>query len=95
MWALSGTTAASFDGTETVRDWRARVSRRGTVRRLVRRASTGGAYVRRVRFAKQDGNDISPGLTGYGRLMQLELWDFGVPMAHLDWSRLPDFTASP
>ena len=58
---------------------------------------TDGHYVRRVRFAKQSGNDITPDLDGYGALAQLELWDFGVPVTHLDWSRLPDFTeaASP
>ena len=58
---------------------------------------TDGQYIRRVRFAKQSGNDITPDLDGYGALAQLELWDFGVPVTHLDWSRLPDFTeaASP
>jgi hypothetical protein len=53
---------------------------------------TDGQYVRRVRFAKRPGNDISPDLDRYGGLIQFELWDFGVPVAHLDWSRLPDFT---
>ena len=58
---------------------------------------TDGQYIRRVRFAKQSGNDITPDLDGYGALAQLELWDFGVPVTHLDWSRLPDFAeaASP
>lgn len=53
---------------------------------------TDDQHVRRVRFAKQAGHDISPGLTGYGSLRQLDLWDFGVSTAHLGWSRLPDFT---
>jgi hypothetical protein len=53
---------------------------------------TDGQYVRGVRFAKQAGNDITSDLDGYGALTQLELWDFGVSVAHLDWSRLPDFT---
>ncbi|HEY0717966.1 MAG TPA: hypothetical protein VGD68_10150 [Streptosporangiaceae bacterium] len=53
-----------------------------------------GRYVRRVRFAKQADHDISPGLTGYGSLSHLELWDFGVSTAHLDWSRLPELVIS-
>jgi hypothetical protein len=53
---------------------------------------TDGQHVRRVRFAKQAGNIIVPSLTGYGSLMQLDLWDFGVATAQLDWTRLPDFT---
>ena len=52
---------------------------------------TDGQDVRRVRFARRAGNDIGPDLDGYGSLTQLELWDFGVPVAHLDWSRVPDF----
>jgi hypothetical protein len=121
LWALSGAIAASFDGTETVRD---SLCRRYTVHADLDRAAAGrkagsgdwpvrfvkdprpphppaftvwtdGQYVRRVRFANQAGNDISPDLSGYGSLIQLELWDFGVPVAHLDWSRLPDFTPSP
>lgn len=53
---------------------------------------TDGQYVRRIRFAKKSGNVITPGLDGYGSRAELELWDFGVSVAHLDWSRLPDFT---
>ena len=124
LWALSGTTSASFDGTETVRDSLCRryLVHTDLVQAGLARAAAGGKAggdwpvtfvkdpkpphpptftvwtdgqnVRRVRFAKQSGNDISPGLDGYGSLMQLELWDFGVPVDHLDWSRLPDFSTS-
>ena len=52
---------------------------------------TDGQYVRRVRFATKSANLITPDLDGYGSRAELELWDFGVSVAHLDWSRLPDF----
>jgi hypothetical protein len=121
LWALSGLTAASFDGTDTVRD---SLCRRFIVQADLARATTGdksahrdewpvslvedpppphppaftvwtdGQHVRRVRFAKRAGNDIGPDLNGYGSLTQLELWDFGVPVAYLDWSRLPDFSVA-
>jgi hypothetical protein len=54
---------------------------------------TDDRYVRRIRFAKLDGNDIRADLEGYGALTQLDLWDYGVSTAHLDWSRLPDVEA--
>jgi hypothetical protein len=121
LWALSGATAASFDGTEMVQD---SLCRRYVVQADLDRAAAGGQagsgdwpvrfvkeprpphppaltvwtdgqYVRRVRFANQAVNDISPDLNGYGSLIHVELWDFGVPVTQLDWSRLPDFTTSP
>ena len=59
---------------------------------------TGGQHVRQVRFVDQPGR-AEPGSAGAGpgpdgsglrKEYTLELWDFGVPTDHLDWSRLPD-----
>jgi hypothetical protein len=41
-----------------------------------------GLHVRRVRF--EDGAPLR-------HLMMLDLWEFGVPVEDLDWSRLPTF----
>jgi hypothetical protein len=54
-----------------------------------------GQYTRQVRLRDQ-GQDTKPGPPGAGmrKVYTLELWDFGVPTGHLDWSRLPDFRDS-
>jgi len=46
-------------------------------------------HVRRI----QAGERASDGRSGVSKRLTLELWDFGVPVDSLDWSRLPSFRA--
>jgi hypothetical protein len=55
---------------------------------------TDGRHVRRVRF-EEHGQDRQPEAGGFtvAKALTVELWEFGVPVGALDWSRLPDFPA--
>ena len=46
-------------------------------------------HVRRIRREEH----ASSGQASVSRIVSLELWDFGVPVSSLDWSRLPRFRA--
>ena len=48
-----------------------------------------GQHVRRVRFSSSGRGEVSPELTGQLATVEIELWDFGTSVAHLDWSRFP------
>jgi hypothetical protein len=83
---LRDTTGAQHVGDETVR---------GTPCRVVA-VWTGPAelivwvddqHVRRIRFEEQ----ASRRQASVSRIVTLDLWDFGVPVDSLDWSRLPSF----
>jgi hypothetical protein len=45
-------------------------------------------HIRQIRFEDRVGRD--QGGSG-AKILTLELWDFGVPVRELDWSRLPTF----
>jgi hypothetical protein len=85
---LPGTTDAQHVGDETVR---------GTPCQMIAvRAGPAGLtvwvddqHVRRIRFEEH----ASSGQASVTRIVTLELWDFGVPVSSLDWSRLPSFRA--
>lgn len=83
---LQGTTGAHHVSDETVR---------GTPCRMAA-VQTGPAeltvwvddqHVRRIRFEEH----ASSRRASVSRIVTLELWDFGVPVDSLDWSRLPSF----
>ena len=44
-------------------------------------------HVRRIRFEEH----ASSRQASVSRVVTLELWDFGIPVDSLDWSRLPSF----
>jgi hypothetical protein len=46
-------------------------------------------HVRRVRFSQPANGAVNPEPAGRASTVELELWDFGTSVAHLDWSRLP------
>jgi hypothetical protein len=46
-------------------------------------------HVRRVRFSQSANGAVSPEPAGRASTVEVELWDFGTSVAHLDWSRLP------
>ncbi len=50
-----------------------------------------GQHIRQVRFADYGPKDPDPEprKDGVFKELTLELWDFGVSVAGLDWSRLP------
>jgi len=50
-----------------------------------------GQHIRQTRFADYGPKDRNPepGNPGVSKELTLELWDFGVSVAGLDWSRLP------
>jgi hypothetical protein len=52
----------------------------------------GRQYVHQVRL-RQGASGAPPDQASAGltKVLTLELWDFGVPTEHLDWSRLPNF----
>jgi hypothetical protein len=86
LMPLQGTTGAQHVGDETVR---------GTPCRVVA-VRTGSAeltvwvddqHVRRIRFEEH----ASSRQASVSRIVTLDLWDFGVPVDSLDWSRLPSF----
>ena len=45
--------------------------------------------VRRVRFSQLAHGEVSPGPADRASTIEVELWDFGTSVAHLDWSRFP------
>jgi hypothetical protein len=45
--------------------------------------------VRRVRFSQPAHGQVRPEAAGRGSTVEVELWDFGTPVAHLDWTRFP------
>jgi hypothetical protein len=51
-----------------------------------------GQHIRRVRFENRAPKDLegTPGGSA-AKVLTLELWDFGVSVRELDWSRLPSF----
>jgi hypothetical protein len=55
-----------------------------------------GKHVRRIQLKQNwlPGPAGEPGDLGIFREVTLELWDFGVPVNKLDWSRLPSFPTS-
>jgi hypothetical protein len=100
---LLGTTDAGLDGTETIRGTACRklavhadlerasnageeglrpplVERFEELRALPATVWIDGQHVRRVRF--EQGSPAS-------QISTLDLWEFGVPVGELDWSRLP------
>ena len=102
---LPGTTDASLDGTETIRGTACRrfaahvdmerasaaggeglqppsVDRFEELRAVPVTVWIDGQHVRRVRFER--GPEVRHRAT-------LDLWEFGVPVGELDWSRLPTF----
>lgn len=49
-------------------------------------------HVRRVRFTQSSAGEVSPESTDRAdriSTVDIELWDFGASVAHLDWSRFP------
>jgi len=46
-------------------------------------------HVRRVRLSQSAHGEVSPGPADRLAAVEVELWDFGTSVAHLDWSRLP------
>lgn len=51
-----------------------------------------GQHIRRVRFEDRAPKDLkAPQGGSTAKVLTLELWDFGVPVQELDWSRLPNF----
>ena len=103
LWLLLGTTDAGLDGTETIRGTACRklavhadlerasnaggeglrpppVKRFEELRALPVTVWIDGQHVRRVRFEQG-----SPAW----QISALDLWEFGVPVGELDWSRLP------
>lgn len=105
LWLLPGTTDASLDGTEMIRGTACRrlaahadmerastaggnglrpppVDRFEDLRAVPVTVWIDGQHVRRVRF--EDGPPLRLRAT-------LDLWEFGVPVGELDWSRLPTF----
>ncbi len=58
---------------------------------LVLMVWTDGQHIRRAQFGDRSPEDPQPGLsaTSVGKVRTLELWDFGVSVKELDWSRLP------
>ena len=84
--ALQGVTGARLVGNEPVR---------GTPCRMVAvRAGPAeltvwidGEHVRRIRHGEHGSREDESA----SRIWTLELWDFGVPVGSLDWSRLPSF----
>jgi len=85
---LPGTTDAQHVGDEAVRGTPCRVV-------AVRAGPTGltvwvdDQHIRRIWLEEH----ASPWPAGALRTVTLELWDFGVPVDSLDWSRLPSFRA--
>jgi hypothetical protein len=55
-----------------------------------------GQYIRQVRFVDYGPKDPEPEPRNAGvfKELTLELWDFGVSVADLDWSRLPRIRTS-
>jgi hypothetical protein len=55
-----------------------------------------GRHIRQVRFVDRLPKDRQPGhpVSG-GKVLTLEIWDFGVAVQKLDWSRLPTFRSPP
>ena len=88
LMLLQGTTDAQHVRDEAVRGTPCRVA-------AVRTGSAGltvwidDEHVRRIRFEEH----ASSRQASVSRLVTLELWDFGVPVDSLDWSRLPSFRA--
>jgi len=58
-----------------------------------------GRHIRQVRFADRGPEDLKPRLRNLGvaKVLTLELWDFGVSLAELDWSpdEHPDIRLTP
>jgi hypothetical protein len=54
---------------------------------------TDGEHIRRIRFEERASTGPPPGPTSLSvsRQLTLDLWDFGVSVEELDWSRLPSF----
>jgi hypothetical protein len=51
-----------------------------------------GQHIRQVRFVDSQPKGPQPGQSRSGaKVLTLEIWDFGVPVHDLDWSRLPSF----
>lgn len=51
-----------------------------------------GQHIRQIRFEDRVKRAPKPDQGGSGaKILTLELWDFGVPLRELDWSRLPTF----
>jgi hypothetical protein len=51
-----------------------------------------GQHIRLVRFEDHAPRDLEPKQgDSSAKVLTLELWDFGVPVQELDWSRLPTF----
>ncbi len=51
-----------------------------------------GQHIRQVRFEDRPKSVPKRGQSGSSaKILTLELWDFGVPVRELDWSRLPTF----
>jgi hypothetical protein len=51
-----------------------------------------GQHIRQVRFVDSQPKDPQPGQSASAaKVLTLEIWDFGVPVQNLDWSRLPSF----
>lgn len=46
-------------------------------------------HVRRVRFSQSARGEVSPEPADRVSTVEVELWDFGTSVAHLDWSRFP------
>ena len=46
-------------------------------------------HVRRVRFSQLTRGEVSPEPADRVSTVEVELWDFGTSVAHLDWSRFP------
>jgi len=55
-----------------------------------------GRHVRRVRFEDRAPKDLrAEQRASVAKVLTLELWDFGVLVQELDWSRLPNFRTPP
>jgi hypothetical protein len=57
---------------------------------------TDGQHIRQVRFVDRLPKNLQPGQpASTSKVLTLEIWDFGVPVRELDWSRLPNFRTPP
>ena len=83
---LQGVTDAWYTGEETLRGTvcRSAAARAGSAELTV---WIDAEHVRRIQTEDRSSDEFS----SVGKRLTLELWDFGVPVDSLDWSRLPSF----